>query len=105
MRAASGGGRWSLEDSLVGTYASNGVAERAIRSVSQQVIVLEDGLEHIVGDRHPLMTWFAEYAGHLLNCFEVSYDGKMAYERVKGKSARMLGIEFGRASSGRCGRW
>ena len=99
MRAASGGGRWIVENSPVGSSASNGVVERAIRSVTQQIRVMKDCLEHkakvLIGARHPLMTWLAEYAGHLLNRFEVSHDGKTAYERLKGKSARTLGIEFG----------
>jgi hypothetical protein len=99
MRAATGGGRWIVENSPVGSSASNGVVERAIRSVQQQARVMKDALEHkakvIVGARHPLMPWIVEYAGHLLNRFEVSQDGKTAYERLKGKSARTLGIEFG----------
>jgi hypothetical protein len=99
MRAATGGGKWIVENSPVGSSASNGMVERAIRSVSQQVRVMKDGLEHkakmIVGARHPLMPWIVEYAGHLLNRFEASQDGKTAYERLKGKSARTLGIEFG----------
>jgi hypothetical protein len=99
MRAATGGGKWIVENSPVGSSASNGVVERAIRSVSQQARVMKDGLEHkakmLIGARHPLMPWIVEYAGHLLNRFEVSQDGKTAYERLKGKSARTLGIEFG----------
>ena len=41
------------------------------------------------------MTFMAEYASFLLNRLEVGKDGKTAYERVKGKSATVLGIEFG----------
>ena len=99
MRVASGGGRWLVENSPVGSSASNGVVERAIRSVSQQIRVMKDTLEHkakiTIGARHPLMTWLAEYAGHLLNRFEVAHDGTTSYERLKGKSANTLGIEFG----------
>jgi hypothetical protein len=88
-----------VENSPVGSSASNGVVERAIRSVQQQTRVMKDGVEHkakvIIGARHPLMPWIVEYAGHLLNRFEVSQDGKTAYERLKGKSARTLGIELG----------
>ena len=47
--------------------------------------------------RHPVMAWIVEYAGYLLNRFEVSRDGKTAYERSKGKKAKSLGIEFGEA--------
>ena len=71
IRAASGGGRYIVEFSPVGSSGSNGVVERAIRSVEQQVRVMKDALEHRTGmqltPRHPLMTWITEYAGHLLN--------------------------------------
>ena len=62
---------------------------------------MKDALEHRTGmqltPRHPLMTWITEYAGHLLNRFEVGHDSKTAYERCKGKRAKTLGIEFGEA--------
>ena len=44
-RAAVGGGRWICENSQVGSSASNGVAERAIQSVQQQVRVLKLAVE------------------------------------------------------------
>ena len=46
-RAAAGGGRWICENSPVGSSASNGVAERAIQSVQQQVRVLKLALENM----------------------------------------------------------
>ena len=98
-RAASGGGRYIVESSPVGSSSSsNGGVERAIRSVEQQVRVMKDALEHRTGmqltPRHPLMMWITEHAGHLLNRFEAGHD-ETAYERCKGKRARTLGIEFG----------
>ena len=42
-----------------------------------------------------VVTFMAEYASFLLNRLELGKDGKTAYERVKGKSATVLGIEFG----------
>jgi len=38
--------------------------------------------------------FMAEYAGYLVNRLEVGKDGKTAYERVKGKTATVLGLEF-----------
>ena len=103
IRAASGGGRYIVESSPVGSSGSNGVVERAIRSVEQQVLVLKDALEHRTGKQltpwHPLMTWITEYAGHLLNRFEVGHDGKTAYERCKAKRAKTLVIEVGSSGS------
>ena len=36
-----------------------------------------------------------EYAAYLLNRLNVGEDGKVAYERVKGKKPTVLGVEFG----------
>ena len=36
-----------------------------------------------------------EYAAHLLNRYEVGRDGRSAYERLKAKKAKRLGMEFG----------
>ncbi len=36
-----------------------------------------------------------EYAAYLLNRLEVGKDGKASSERIKGKRATVLGIEFG----------
>ena len=47
--------------------------------------------------KHNVIPWLIEYASLLLNRFEVSRDGKTAYERCKGKVAKTLGIEFGEA--------
>ena len=47
-----------------------------------------------VDTKHPVLTWLCEYSMYLLNRLEVSKDGKTAYERCKGKKARVLGFEF-----------
>ena len=42
------------------------------------------------------MTYIPSYhAMYLINRLEVGKDGKTAYERVKGKVASVLGLEFG----------
>ena len=45
--------------------------------------------------RHSVIPWVVEHAAFLLNRYEVGHDGKTAYERLKGKRAKTLGIEFG----------
>ena len=42
-----------------------------------------------------VIPWIMEHASYLLNRFEVSHDGRTAYERCKGKPARVPGIQFG----------
>ena len=44
-----------------------------------------------------MIPWIVEYAAHLLNRFEVGHDGRTAYERSKGKTAKSMGIELGEA--------
>ena len=99
-RAAVGGGRWICENSPVGSSASNGVAERAIiQSVQHQVRVLKLALEYkwnmSIPHKHSVLPWIKEYSAFLLNRFEMGHDGKTAYERLKGKKAKVLGIAFG----------
>ena len=99
-RGAVGGGRWICEKSPVGSSASNGVAERAIQSVQQQVRVLKLALEDKWNMKIPHTHSVVPYSAILLNRFEVGHDGKTAYERLKGKKAKVLGIAFGEMVNG-----
>ena len=42
-----------------------------------------------------IVKFMAEYGAYLLNRLEIGKDGKTAYEKLKGKKRRVLGIEFG----------
>ena len=70
--------------------------KRAIQSVSGQTRVLLSALEEKWGCSmpydHPLICYIVEYAGVLLNRFEVGVDGRTAYERNKGSKVTTLGI-------------
>lgn len=98
-RAGLGGGRWIMENSPVGSSASNGVIERAIQGVQAQVRVMKLALEKKwraqISHKHSVIPWVIEYAAYLLNRCEVGHDGRTAYERLKGRRARVVGIEFG----------
>ena len=41
------------------------------------------------------MNFIPEYASYLMNRLEVGKDGKVAYDRAKGKKPTVLGVEFG----------
>ena len=92
-------GRTILEESPVGSSGSNGVVERGVQGLEGQLRVLVLGLEARLGvpvdPKWPIVTFMPEYAAYLMNRLEVGKDGKTAYERVKGKKATVLGIEFG----------
>ncbi len=73
------------EGSPIGSSQSNGVAERAVRSVEEQVRVLRSGLEERIGtsipEGHCIWAWLVEHAGVLLSRFKVGHDGKTGYEK------------------------
>ena len=100
-RSVDKGGRYVLEHSPVKSSESNGMAERYIQSVGGQVRSMKGALESRWGvtieAKHPMIAWMVEYASYLLNRFEVGNDGKTAYERCKGKRAKVHGVEFGEA--------
>ena len=101
LRAIAGGGKYVVENSPVGSSASNGVIERGIQAISGQARVLLDALESRCGVEieygHPILCYIIEYAAFLINRFEVGHDGRTPYERCKGKKAKTMGIEFGEA--------
>ena len=43
----------------------------------------------------PVLSYLIEFASVLLNRYEVAKDGKTAYERLRGKKSKLLGLEFG----------
>ena len=88
-----------FEESPVGASASNGVIERGNQTVEGQIRVLKDALEARLGDKvpsdHNILCWLVEFAAVLVNRYEVGHDGKTPYERLRGKSSKLLGLEFG----------
>jgi hypothetical protein len=99
MKSVRGSGRLIVEHSLVGSSASNGVAERAVQSVQGQLRVIRLALEKRyraeIPAEHSLIAWAVEFASIALNRLEVGHDGKTAYQRLKGKRVTMPGVEFG----------
>lgn len=88
------------EHSPVSSSQSNGYVERAIQSVSGQIRIMLDALEARLGQTvrgtgTGALAWLIEYPYVLWNRYAVSADGKTAYERLRGKKSRMLGLEFG----------
>ena len=99
FRAARGGGKLMVEHSPVGSSKSNGLAEKAVQDVQGMIRTMRSALEDKWGVKmsidHPAWAWLVEYAAFLWTRFNVSKGGKTAYERLKGKRAKVHGIEFG----------
>ena len=92
-------GQTVVEESPVKSSGSNGRVERGIQSLEGQLrallLAFEGRIGREVNAKEPIVTFMPEYASYLLNRQAVGKDGKTAYERCKGKSTKVLGIEFG----------
>ena len=79
------------EVSLVGSPASNGVAERGVQTVEGQIRV--DAFKTRVGaqipSNHNILAWLVEFAETVVNRYEVGRDGKTPFERLRGKQSRL----------------
>ena len=93
------GSRTIVEELPVRSKGSNGIVERAVQTIEGQIrvmkLALEGRLQRKVNAAANVVAFMAEHAGYLVNQLEVGKDGKNAYERVKGKAAKVLGVEFG----------
>jgi hypothetical protein len=98
-RGSEPGHRTLVEESPVQSSGSNGVVERAVQTIEGQVRVLKLSLEERLGQEvpasHCIVAFLAEYAAYLVNRLEVGKDGKTPWERSRGKSASVMGVEFG----------
>ena len=99
MRGDERGKRTVVEESPVGSHASNGIVERAVQGIEGQIRVMKSALEarlqRKVATERRIVMFMAEYGAHLMNRLEVGKDGKTAYERSRGKRGKVVGVEFG----------
>ena len=51
-------------------------------------------MQVVIKDDHPVMAWLPQHAGFLLSMFQVSKEGKTAYENFKGKACRGELVDF-----------
>ena len=87
------------QHSPVGESQSNGLVERAVRSIKDQVRTLRLALQKRVGCRipvdHPIMTWMVKHAGELISKYQLNRDGQTAYYNVFGKPCKDIIAEIG----------
>ena len=92
-------GRTHLEQTPVKSSGGNGGVERGIQGVEGHVralfLALQGRLGRKIDAREKIVNFIREYASYLMNRLEVGKDGKVAYDRAKGKKPTVLGVEFG----------
>ena len=93
------GARTIPERSPVGSSGSNGVVERAVQEIEGRIRALKLSLEHRIGKKvdakERIVAFMPNYAAYLYNRLHKGDDGKVAYERIKGKRPTVIGVEFG----------
>ena len=93
------GTQTGVENSPVGDSKSNGLVERANRTVEGQIRTMVSCLEHKLGKpidaSCSVFPWLIAYSGVLLNRFTVGKDGKTPHERLRGRKSRKQLLEFG----------
>jgi hypothetical protein len=87
------------ELSPVDESQSNGVAERAVQQVEDQLRVLKLALERRLDAKlpcaHPVMKWLVPHSADVVTKYLRGHDGKTAFERLLGKPCREDAVEFG----------
>ena len=67
------------QNSPVGESQANGLVERAVRSVKDQVrtlrLALQKRVECHIPVGHPIMTWIIKHAGELISKYQLNRDG------------------------------
>ena len=98
MRAMTSRSRMIIENCPVGSSKSNGIVERATQSLQGMIRTIRSDIEGRwtvkIDVTHSIWPWIAGHAGFSLTRFEVGRDGKTAYERLKGKPAKVQGMAF-----------
>ena len=77
------------ELSPVGDSKSNGLIERTIQTVEGQVRTMRCALEARIGRKlvpgGALFSWLVIHAANVINLFEIGKDGKVPYQRLRGR--------------------
>ena len=84
-----------VKDLVEAKAEGKAVVEESFVGSSVILLALQARLGATVAATEPIVTYIPDHAMYLINRLEVGKDGKTAYERVKGKVASVLGLEFG----------
>ena len=75
------------------------MVERGVQGVEGHIraifLALQGRMGRKIDAREKIVNFIPEYALYLMNRLEVGKDGKVAYDRAKGKKPTVLGVVFG----------
>ena len=87
------------EHSPVGDSKSNGFIERTTQSVEGQIRTFTSATESRMGLRmipgRALYAWMITHAANSINLYEVGSDGRVPYQRIRGRKLQTEMLEFG----------
>ena len=92
-------GQTIVEEAPVESKGSNGIVERTVQEVEGILrgiyLGLQDRLGRKVSTRERIVAFIPDYAAYLVSRLKKGEDGRVAYERCKGKKPSVMGVEFG----------
>ena len=75
------------------------MVERGVQEIEAQMrsvfLAFQERVGRKIDARERVVAFIPEYSAYLLNRLSVGEDGKVQYERVRGKKPTVLGLEFG----------
>ena len=81
-----------------GESASNGLAERGVRTLEEQarthLAALEARTDIPIPAQHPILHWIVQHAAYALNRYQLGPDGKTPFGRLHGKELSERTCEF-----------
>ena len=88
-------GQTIVEEAPVESKGSNGIVERTVQEVEgilrSVYLGLQERLGKKVSTRERIVAFIPDYVGYLVNRLKQGDDGKVAYERCKGKKPTVMG--------------
>ena len=87
------------ENSPVGESKSNGFIERTNQTIEAQIRTMINALEARIGcSLSPdtcVRLWLVIHAGALRSLYETGKDGRVPFQRLRGRKLKMDALEFG----------
>eukprot|EP00973_Karenia_brevis_P082174 11391910-Karenia_brevis.AAC.1 len=92
-------GKTVVEEAPKKVKGSNGIVERAVQEIEGRIrailLSLEERMKKEIHAQERIVAFIPAYAAYLYNRLHRGDDGKVAYERIKGKKPSVVAIEFG----------